>query len=43
MMTTLKEAMGGKLSLVAQFPDRPPVALTGIAVLDEKIPCSQDT
>lgn len=29
------EAMGGKLSLVAQFPDRPPVALTGIASLDD--------
>ncbi len=29
------EAMGGKLSLVAVFPDRPPVALTGIAALDE--------
>ncbi len=29
------EAMGGKLSLVAEFPDRPPVALTGIASLDD--------
>ena len=29
------EAMGGKLNLVAEFPDRPPVALTGIAALDE--------
>ncbi len=29
------EAMGGKLSLVAEFPDRPPVALTGIAALDD--------
>ncbi len=28
------EAMGGKLSLVAEFPDRPPVALTGISALD---------
>ena len=27
-------AMGGKLSLVAEFPDRPPIALTGIAALD---------
>lgn len=26
-------AMGGKLSLVAEFPDRPPVTLTGIAAL----------
>ena len=28
------EAMGGKLHLVAEFPDRPPIALTGIAALD---------
>ena len=35
------EAMGGKLSLIAQFPDRPPVALTGIAALDEKIPAAK--
>ncbi len=28
------EAMGGKLSLVAEFPDRPPISLTGIAALD---------
>jgi len=28
------EALGGKLSLVAEFPDRPPVILTGIASLD---------
>ena len=28
------EAMGGKLSLVAEFPDRPPITLTGIAALD---------
>ena len=32
------EAMGGKLSLVAEFPDRPPVALTGIAALDQENP-----
>ena len=30
------EAMGGTLRLVAEFPDRPPVALTGIAVLDKE-------
>ena len=29
------EALGGKLSLVAKFPDRPPVELTGIADLDK--------
>ena len=28
------EAMGGKLRLVAEFPDRPPIALKGIASLD---------
>lgn len=28
------EAMGGKLSLVAEFPDRDPVILSGIAALD---------
>lgn len=34
MISTLRktvEAMGGRLSLVAEFPDRPPVALSGIA------------
>ena len=30
------EAMGGKLSLVAEFPDREPVVLSGIASLDEE-------
>ena len=30
------EAMGGKLHLVAEFPDRPPVTLTGIGALAEK-------
>src|SRR5271155_4509131 len=28
------EAMGGTLSLVAQFPDRDPVVLAGISALD---------
>ena len=28
------EAMGGKLSLVVEFPDRDPVVLTGISALD---------
>jgi DNA-binding XRE family transcriptional regulator len=28
------EAMGGKLSLVAEFPDRDPVVLAGISALD---------
>ena len=30
------EAMGGRLRLVAEFPDRPPVTLSGIAVLDKE-------
>jgi DNA-binding XRE family transcriptional regulator len=30
------EALGGKLSLVAEFPDRPPIVLSGIAALDAK-------
>ena len=30
--------MGGKLRLVAEFPDRPPVALAGIAELDQDAP-----
>ncbi len=29
------EAMGGTLNLVAEFPDRPPVTLSGIAALGE--------
>ena len=32
------EAMGGKLSLVVEFPDRPPISLTGIATLDKETP-----
>jgi DNA-binding XRE family transcriptional regulator len=34
LLSTLRkmvEAMGGKLSLVAEFPDRPPIMLSGIA------------
>ena len=34
-LSSYVEAMGGKLSLVVEFPDRPPVALTGIAALDD--------
>lgn len=40
-LSSYVEAMGGKLSLVAQFPGRPPVALTGIAALDEKSPVAK--
>ena len=38
LLSTLRgyvAAMGGKLSLVVEFPDRPPVALTGLAALDD--------
>ena len=34
LLSTLRrtvEAMGGRLSLIARFPDRPPVELSGIA------------
>jgi DNA-binding XRE family transcriptional regulator len=37
MISTLRrsvEAMGGRLSLVAEFPDRDPVALSGIAEVE---------
>ncbi len=34
-------AMGGKLSLWAEFPDRPPIALTGIAALDKEDPTAR--
>lgn len=40
LLSTLRKtvhAMGGKLSLVAEFPDRPPVTLSGIAE-DEPAP-----
>ena len=30
------EAVGGRLRLVAEFPDRPPIALAGISELDEE-------
>lgn len=37
LLSTLRrtvEAMGGSLSLIARFPDRPPVELSGIAEHD---------
>jgi DNA-binding XRE family transcriptional regulator len=40
LLSTLRktvEAMGGSLTLVAEFPDRPPVVLSGIAN-DEPVP-----
>jgi transcriptional regulator with XRE-family HTH domain len=39
LLSTLRksvEAMGGNLSLVAEFPDREPVVLSGIAEADAK-------
>ncbi len=39
LLSTLRkavEAMGGNLSLVAEFPDRPPVVLSGIAEDDRE-------
>ena len=32
------EAIGGKLRVVAEFPDRPPIVLTGLAALDKDDP-----
>lgn len=37
LISTLRsyvEAMGGRLSIIAEFPDRQPVTLSGIAALD---------
>jgi len=37
MLSTLRnyvEAMGGHLNLIAEFPDRPPVALSGLGDVD---------
>ena len=39
MLSTLRgyvEAMGGELLLIAEFPDRPPVTLSGVAELETK-------
>ena len=41
LLSTLRktvQAMGGNLSLVAEFPDRPPVVLSGIAGDEPKKP-----
>lgn len=40
LLSTLRktvEAMGGNLSLIAEFPDRAPVVLSGIANDDERV------
>jgi transcriptional regulator with XRE-family HTH domain len=37
MISTLRnyvEAMGGQLELVAEFPDRPPIVLRGLAAME---------
>lgn len=39
LLSTLRSyvnAMGGELQLIAEFPDRPPVVLTGIAELNDE-------
>ncbi|MBL8178891.1 MAG: XRE family transcriptional regulator [Bryobacterales bacterium] len=39
LISTLRgyiEAMGGSLSIVAQFPDRKPIVLAGLASLDDR-------
>ncbi|QPJ64641.1 MAG: helix-turn-helix transcriptional regulator [Candidatus Nitrohelix vancouverensis] len=42
LLSTLKsyvQSLGGNLSLMAEFPDRPPVSITGFSVLvDKKTP-----
>lgn len=38
LISTLRgyvEAMGGKLHVIAEFPDRPPVELSGLAAMDD--------
>jgi transcriptional regulator with XRE-family HTH domain len=43
LLSTLRsyvEAMGGSLTLIAEFPDRQPVALAGIAKMDTAPPRS---
>lgn len=40
LLSTLRnyvEAMGGNLSLVAEFPDQPPVTLTGFSDIDDGV------
>ncbi|NEQ18930.1 MAG: XRE family transcriptional regulator [Microcoleus sp. SIO2G3] len=39
LLSTLRSyvnAMGGELQLIVEFPDRPPVVLTGLAELDDE-------
>lgn len=44
LISTLRsyvEAMGGRLQLVAEFPDRPPVVLTGLAAMRTETPAGR--
>lgn len=44
LISTLRsyvEAMGGRLQLVAEFPDRPPIVLTGLAAMETGAPTGQ--
>ena len=39
LLSTLRSylnAMGGELQLIVEFPDRPPIVLTGLAELDDE-------
>lgn len=39
LLSTLRgyiEAMGGKLHLIAEFPDRPPIELSGLAAMENE-------
>jgi transcriptional regulator with XRE-family HTH domain len=41
LLSTLRDyvrALGGRLRLIAEFPNRPPVALTGLTDVDREIP-----
>ncbi len=45
ILSTLRSyvnAMGGELQLIVEFPDRPPVVLTGLAELDEDSETEED-
>jgi len=45
LLSTLRSyvnAMGGELQLIVEFPDRPPVVLTGLAELDEDSETEED-
>jgi transcriptional regulator with XRE-family HTH domain len=44
LISTLRRyviAMGGNLSLVAEFPDREPVILAGLAIMDAEAPSTK--